>query len=251
MLVRHPRMRLGNYIDKSKLPTPPASVDYSAKAMPSLRAILRNQEIGDCVCAWICHATGIFTGNADNLSIASDADATKIYEQIGGFNPADPANTDNGCDENTALAYWQSSGITIGGTLHKIDGSLNVDANDPVEQRIAIWLFENLMYGVGLPDAWCNNPPTADGWTWDLAGPANNANGHCFGACGFSGNTYKISTWGMLGNITDAATAAYAASSAGGQLFVVWTQESISRATGRAPSGLDWNQLLSDAAALG
>ncbi len=245
MIVPHSRLRLRNYLLKS-MPSPPPTIDYSTKAMPGLRKMLLNDQYGDCVPAWMCHATSIFTANAGAISIASDAEVEKIYEQVGGFNPSDPNNTDNGTDENTALAWWKSRGIVVGGKLHKIAISLAIDPNNEEEQKTAMWLFENLMYGVALPDAWVNPMPEADGWRWDVAGAPDPNNGHCFGAMGYGNSTFHIATWAMLGNITAGATQYYCNEAAGGQLFTVLSQEILERATMRAPSGVNWPGLVSD-----
>ena len=48
------------------------------------------------------------------------------------------------------------------------------------------------------------------GFVWDVAGPANPDNGHCFVGVGYTDIGVVIDSWGMLGTITWAAIAAYA-----------------------------------------
>lgn len=244
--VRHPRLKLGNYLMRG-LPPAPATANYAPDASAALSQMYLNDKLGCCVISWMAHATGIFTGNATGGQpvIASDSEIEGAYAAIGGFDPANPEATDNGCDEETALAYWQSTGVTFGGALHKIGGYVSVNAADPEEMRIACWLFENLMWGVELPDAWLSGS-----LDWDVAGSPNPDNGHCFGSDSYGASSFGTSTWGAQGTITDAAAAAYAVPAAEGQLFTVVSADSIVKASQRAPSGVDYTQLMADLQAI-
>ncbi len=249
-IARGPRLHLRNYLLRS-LPFPPANCDYLTKASNAIKQVYENDNLGDCVIAWIGHATGIFTGNSSDPVLFSDQQILALYGAIGGYVPGQP-DTDQGCDEQTALAYWQQNGAIPGETnQHKIQSWLAVDGTNPVECRTAIWLFENLMFGVELPDAWVNPMPSRDDFTWDVAGEPDQANGHCFGAGGYLPGKLHIATWGMTGWITDRAVAAYATTIGQGELYTVLSSDSIVRATQKAPNGFDWTQLLADLQAIG
>lgn len=61
---RRPKARpqcltFGAYFDPSKATPPPATVDYSAKAMPSMAKMYLNDQYGDCVIAGKYHAEGV------------------------------------------------------------------------------------------------------------------------------------------------------------------------------------------------
>ena len=247
MIAPKMMMKFGDFQKKS-FPTPPPSGDYTPKAMAALKRMYENDTYGDCVPAWMAHAIGVFTGNASGTPVVfTDAQVLQMYSAIGGFDPNDPQNTDNGCDENTALGYWMNTGF-LG---HKIQGMLSVDATNWAECQDAVWLFENLMFGIGLPDAYVNPFPAASGFVWSVAGPAVPSNGHCFGSAKWGPEGLGISTWAMEGTMTPDAVAAYAVNSAGGQLFTVITQELLDRATQRAPNGVQWADLVAYFNAMG
>lgn len=168
-------LKLRNYL-RASLPTPPTSADYTGKAQSSLANIYGNDTLGDCVVAGGYHIVGVETGNAGNQFTATSAQIIKDYSAIGGYVPGNP-NTDQGCDEKTALGYWTSHGFADG---TKLLGWLAVDPTNKTEMMQALYLFENLYFGIELPDAWINPFPSANGFTWNVAGTADPQNGHCF-----------------------------------------------------------------------
>ena len=246
-LARCPRFSLRNYLMKS-LPAPPASCDYSSKAGKALSEIYLNDKLGDCVIAGIGHVVGVLTGGAGTQYIYTKQQILQLYEKIGGYVPGHP-NTDNGCDEQTALNYWQHYGAPSG--THQIAGWIAVNGADPTEYRTALWLFENLYFGLELPDKWVSPMPTAAGFTWDVAGQSNPDNGHCVVGVGYSSKGVKICTWGMLGTMTDAAIGEYATTVGSGELYTVISQDAINKATQKAPMGFDWSQLIADFDSMG
>jgi hypothetical protein len=242
-VARCPRLRLERYL-KASMPMPPPTCDYRPKAANALSEMYLNDQLGDCVIAGIAHITGVLTGNADPQPlIFDDSEIVELYSAISGYVPGDES-TDNGCDEETALNYWVANGAPKG-TAHKIISFLEVDPTNVVEIQTALWLFENLVYGVELPDVWVNPAPAASGFTWGVNGDPDPNNGHCFIACGYNPTGVLISTWGMTGTITYSATAKYAGGE-GGQLFVVLDDDLIESAVGVSPTGFNWSQLSAD-----
>jgi hypothetical protein len=246
-VARGPRLNLGNYLTR-KLPAPPPSADYSAPAATALANVYENDTLGDCVIAGMAHVVGVLTAGAGNEFVFNDDQITTLYSAIGGYVPNDPS-TDQGCDEVTALNYWENNGAPAG--ENQIAGWLAVNGNDPVEFRTALWLFENLYFGIELPDAWVNPMPSAPGFVWDAAGPPDQNNGHCVVGVGYTSEGVTIDTWGMLGLITNAAIAKYATPHAHGDLYTVISQEAISKASQKAPNGFDWSQLVADFDSMG
>jgi hypothetical protein len=241
-------MKFSGYQLKS-FPTPPASWDYTPAAMGALSEMYLNDQLGCCVISWMAHAIGVFIANAvpnGTPDLFSDQQIISMYGAIGGYNPADPS-TDQGCDENTAINFWMNPGF-LG---HKIQGVISVDPTDQQQVQDCGWLFENLMFGVGLPQAWIDPMPSASGFHWSIAGDSIPENGHCFGSAKGGANGLGVSSWGMEGTIDYPAVAKYAANSAGGQLFSVITQEILNNATQRAPNGFDWQALCADCTGLG
>lgn len=243
-----PHLKLRNYL-RASLPAVPSSCDYTPQAMASLSNVYDNDSLGCCVVAGLNHVMGVETGNADGGSpiVVTNDQIVKEYSAIGGYVPGNPA-TDQGCDEQTALDYYCQVGWANG---TKAAGYLAVDASNKAELQAAIYLFENVVYGVSLPDAWISPFPSASGFTWDAGAPDPN-NGHCFVAAGYDSVGTKICTWGLLGTLTYAANASDAVSAAsGGMAWVVLSPDEISKAQTKAPNGLDWASLIADFDSMG
>ena len=240
-----PHLKLRNYLGPS-VPSPPASVDYSPKALPVLRDILGNDQLGDCVIAEGYHGVALATGNAGNLFTPTLAQIIADYSAIGGYNPADPS-TDQGCDELTALNYWVQTGFADG---TRLSGYLAVNPASVIEIQTALWLFENLILCLELPDSYINPFPSIDGFVWDTGVPDPN-NGHCIGGVGFDGNGVTIDTWGLFGSFTYAGIASLCDGAQGGSLYVWLTPDQIAKGQDRAPNGFAWADLIYDFDALG
>lgn len=247
-ITRGPRLSLRKYL-LTALPAPPTAVDYSTAAQPALRNIYLNDQLGDCVIAGGYHVAGVATGNAGDLFTATDAQITADYGAIGGYVPGNPA-TDNGCDEQTALNYWTETGFANG---TKLAGWLAIDPANQTEIQQGMFLFENLYFGISLPDAWVNPMPLGDNFLWDVAGDPDPENGHCVMGIGYyeggmmlASSGVSIDTWGMIGDLTFAAIAKYCTPDAGGAIYTLLTPDVINRATAKAPTGFDWEQLQED-----
>ena len=204
-----------------------------------------NDQLGCCVIAAGGHFVGIETSNADDQFIYSDDQILKDYSAISGYVQGDPS-TDNGCDEQTAFQYWQTTGFADG---TKLDKYLGLNAENQTQIMQAMDLFENLFFGVELPDAWISPFPNASGFVWDVGTPDPN-NGHAFLGVGYNAQGVQIDTWGLIGTLTWAGVAALCSPGSGGQLYVLLTPDQIPQATEKAPDGLNWAQLTADFAAL-
>jgi hypothetical protein len=241
-----PRLFLRKYLRLEAPPAPP-SCDYSKPALSVLDKIYLNNKLGDCVIAAGYHVVGVATGNAGDLFKATNHQLIADYSAIGGYVPGDPS-TDNGCDEVTALNYWTEHGFA---DKTKDLGWLVVDPSKRQEICAAQYLFENLFFGMDLPNEWVSPMPNASGFTWDAAGPPVQANGHCVAGVGYNANGVIIDTWGMLGTLTWKAIAQYCASSNGGGLYVILTPDQLKKGQAKAPNGIDWTTLIQDFDAMG
>lgn len=237
------RLPLRNYMLRG-FPSPPDAVDYTTNALNAgLRDVLGNDENGDCTIAAAYHAMQLFLANAGQSDPNLNAqDCLNLYYHLTG-------GDDTGLDEQTVLTHWQTCGLTPDGS-HKLAGFVGINPTDEVQVKTALWLFENVYFGVGLPDAWVNNLPSSDGFTWGLAGPADHEHGHAFIGCGYQNGGVKIDTWGLFGTMPFGAVAYYCSINQGGQLFTVLSPEVIDRASARCPAGFDWTQLQADFQAL-
>jgi hypothetical protein len=245
-----PRLHFKNYIDKAHLPEVPKTFSYAPKARSALAQMYNNDVWGDCVIAEIAHAEGVWTGNngVDQAVIFSAHRIYMLYHAIGGYQWDQP-DTDHGCDEETALNYWMRHGaMPDQKDPHRIAGYVAVNGHDPEEVRLAVFLFECLMTGEEMPDAWVADSMSSfkPGSTLDVAGAPNPENGHCMGIVGGEPGRVQMSTYGM-DDIwqTDAAIAAYCTGPTG-QLFAPLSPNAVNRATGKAPNGIAWQQLIND-----
>lgn len=248
-----PRFQFRNYV-KPSLPAPPETCDYTKPALTELANIYENDELGDCVIACMAHLEGILTADAGVPAASfSNDQITALYSAIGGYVPGDPS-TDNGCDEQTALNYWQHRGLVQSKKptqRHKCSAWMSVDGSNPTEVRTALWLFENLVFGMELPNNWINPMPTGSGFLWGgTRAEPDPDNGHCVCGVGYDPDAVDIDSWGMLGGITYGAIGRYAVPSANGELYTVISQDGIAQATQKAPNGFDWAQLLADFASM-
>jgi hypothetical protein len=114
----------------------------------------------------------------------------------------------------------------------------------------ALWLFENLYFGVALPDAWINPPPDGDGFLWDISGDPDPDNGHCFVGVGYNPEGVAIDSWGLIGIETWPAVEKYCNEDNGGALYAVLSLDAINRATQKAANGFNFAQLKADLATL-
>lgn len=242
-----PRMKLARYL-LSAIPTPPPSTNYGAKAAYSLAKVYLNDKYGCCVIAGMAHLVGVETANAGPEWLASDAQIIADYHAIGGFDPAHPDTTDNGCNEDTALAYYQNHGCPNG---TKLLGSLALDATNKLEVMQSIALFGNAILCAELPAQYVEPFPSGSGFVWDVVGPPVPDNGHSFTAYDYDATGVKIVSWGMHGTMTWAALAKYCVRSAGGSLNVVLTPDQLTKGQTVAPNGVNWSALIADFDALG
>ncbi len=242
------KMKLKDYLVAGvTLPTPPTSQSWTAAAQAALVQMYLNNSLGDCVIAGGYHDIGVWTGNAGDIFVASSAQITADYSAIGGYVPGQPS-TDNGCDEQTALTYWTSHGFADGS---KLAGWLAVDATNQQEMELALYLFENLFFGMALPDAWISPFPSTNGFIWDVAGNPDPNNGHCVIGCGYTTGGVTIDSWGLLGTLTWKAAAKYAVLANGGELYVLLSPDQIAKGQTLAPNGFNWTQLITDLNAMG
>jgi len=254
-VARCPRFALRNYLSRG-MPAPPATCDFTKHAAAALSKIYDNDTLGDCVIAGMAHVVGVMTGNAGAKPfLYSNAQIVGLYSAIGGYVPGQ-ASTDQGCDEQTALNYWENNGALPPNTTsptgaHKIAGWMTVDSTNVEEFQTALWLFENLYFGIELPDAWVNPMPSASGFVWDAAGPPDPNNGHCVVGVGYTSAGVVIDTWGMTGLMTNAALAKYPNQAANGELYTVVSMDALGKANQKAPSGFDWSQLVADFDSMG
>lgn len=172
-----------------------------------------NDSIGDCVPAGSYHALQILSSimNHDGLEITEpDACALKAYEEVTGYNPADPA-TDNGTDMQTYLKHWLTVGIPTGAqaqTRHRcvayveVDPRNHADVLDVIAQCGFVYLGFNVPTFIMGPDGDAPLPT----WDWPAppGGDASSAGGHCvIGVAEMDANAgVRVISWGAVYQMT-------------------------------------------------
>ena len=249
-------LKFGDLLAKGSLPqitVPALPWDFSnAASMPGLRSIYLNDQLGDCVVASMAHTLNVQAAQSGNpVTIYSDPQIQAQYTIGSGgvYVPGNP-NTDQGCDEATALNAWGTNAWADGS---EVKGWVSVDAKNDQESEQAFFAAKSLIYCVGLPDAWIANnmANVADGAIWDVVpgGPDEN-NGHSFMAFGRNADgSDKIDTWALFLTATAVARQQYATPGAGGGLYIAITTALINTLKGLSPDGWNESQLLADLAA--
>ena len=213
-----------------------------------LSQVYGNDTTGDCTEACSYHLLGLRQANAGITPFIPTLDQVlAVYSRDSGYVVGQPA-TDNGVDEITVLDNAVTLGLAGG---DKLSGYLLIDATNRDLVRAASSIFVGLSCCVNLPDAWDIPIPSTSSFKWDVAGPPNPINGHCFAIVDQSDSDLTICTWGLTGSITYDAVAKYAVLGEVGALYVLIDKNVLASGKLIAPDGLDWVQLEADFAALG
>src|SRR5581483_8711050 len=195
-----PRVHLSRYLKRADI-APAPDCDYSPGAL-GLTNVLGNDTLGDCTCAGIGHMLEVVNAAAGNPIEISTDQVIALYSAACGYKPGD-ASTDQGGDEYSVLAYMCERGLD-GSGLHRLFGSVTVNATDWEEVRHAQHIFGVLYHGQEMPDSFISPFPSAPGFVWDVGGDPDPNNGHCFVSYGAKGDELLIDTWGLLGRLTKA-----------------------------------------------
>lgn len=230
------RLKLGHYLTGPVLPSAPRAVNWDAKV--SAFGMLQNQNWGDCAEAGDFHALQILTANAGTELVPTDTDALRAYSEITGFNPQAGPPGENPTDQGTimqdSLDFWRKTGLSVGGTRHKIVAFAEVDHRDPAVMEQAIALFGNLLLGIDFPQAAMDQ--TDRGEPWDYVPGAGVKGGHAICSARYDAASrapWTIITWGAEQKVTQAFMDHYLE-----EAWTVVAPEWVA-ANGSTPSGLD------------
>lgn len=230
-------LKIGNFLNLSVLPTPPAAFDWSMiRGRPLIYGMDGNDQWGDCVFASACHHIGTWSGNTGNELIATGADALAAYNAFTGFDPSKPS-TDQGANMLLTATQWRNSPIFN----HKIAAFASVDLKRLDLVAAAAYLFGGLWIGWGLPIAWQG----ADVWdvspngviTGDWA--PGSWGGHATHGPTFSPRLLGVKTWQENMPVTIAAFTTYA-----DEAYALISQDVWLQLTGnKCPAGVDISAL--------
>ena len=217
------------------LPPVPAAIDWSGKVPDWL--MLANDSVGDCTCASAAHLEMLWTSQAGQEFVPTDAEVLAAYSAITGYNPANPA-TDEGADELSVLNYWRNMGIAG----HRISAFAAVNIKNPGQVRAAIALFGGLYLGVQLPQSAMDEINSGQSWTETVAPDV--VGGHAVPVIAYDANGLTCITWGQPQKMSWAWFDTFA-----DEAYCVLSPDWIAGA-GVSPSGFNLIQLAQDLKAL-
>lgn len=184
--------KTARYLTKPTAPQP-ASMDFSAKAIPAIKQMYLNNTLGDCVIASALKRIGIWTGNeSGNTVLATDTEVLSAYHGICGAG-------DNGCIIQSVLDTAKKKGLVASGVAHKIDDWVVLNWTSQEMVQAAICLLGTGCIGINLPQAWLNSPDIWDVTDTPIIG------GHDVVFFGYGPEGVYIGTWGGRRTITWAA----------------------------------------------
>jgi hypothetical protein len=220
-------------------PPPAMSNDYTA-AVKVPWGVFLNDQLGDCVCADTGHTTMLRSANTGTMIKPADADIEKLYEIVGGYNPADPTNTDNGCVESNMLWYLQNTGF-LG---QKLDEFVSIDPHSTDHVKWGIQLFGSVRIGFQVPQYAMDQFAAGKPWDLDPNGDQTIVGGHDVPLVFYSGGdavVFNAITWGKSQPTTLPFLEKWC-DEVHAELAFDWIQ-----AQGTAPSGLNLNDLAASA----
>lgn len=194
----NPSVKIENFIDLLSAVPPPASIDYTAKALPSIRQTLGNAGSGaqgDCVIASGGHGVGVWSGNdtdSGGVIVQTWNEALSEYHRIGG--PGD-----DGLVITDALDDMVQTGLLCAGTRRKIDGWAGVAQTQDMI-RACIAEFGSMRIGFNVPGEWMNS--ASEGFVWDTPRSYSFVGGHDVRLAGYTSQGIIVCTWGLLGIMT-------------------------------------------------
>lgn len=230
----------------AKLPAGSKEVSWVVDADNALKGnwnMFMNDTLGCCVPAAAAHMTMQWSwyANAGKLFVPSDAEVLRVYEDVGGFVPGNPA-TDNGCDMLTMCNYWRQTGVAG----KKILAFLEINPLDFDEIREAIELFGSVYTGLGLPVTAQAQPAweVSQGGIYTANGAVGSWGGHCVPYMAVSPLTETVISWGAKLKASHNFSVDYA-----DEMYAILSPEWIGT-NGLSPSKLALSMLEDDFGAL-
>lgn len=233
------RFRLTDYVDLSKLPTPPA--DFGHGDSLSDWSMFANDTVGDCVFAGAAHETMLWRKQGGIYFKFTDSNVLSDYSALTGYNPADP-NTDQGTDMQQAAEYRRTVGIVDAlGWRHRIVAYLALQVGNLAELYVATYLFDAVGFGFRFPASAMDQ--FDKGQPWDVVTGSPIEGGHYVPVVGRRNGLIDLITWGKLQTMTERFAANYC-----DEVVAYLTVENLR--SGKTPEGFDFKSLRADLAAL-
>ena len=233
------KLLLKNYVDLSRLPTPPTEFGHEGVVVGAW-GMLANDQWGNCVFAGAAHETMLWRREVGLPVAFTDAAVLGDYAALTGF--AFTNETDQGTDMQAAASYRKKVGIAdAAGARHRISAYLAIEAGNLLEHLIGAWLFGAVGVGVRFPGIAMTQFDA--GLPWTPVRGAEIDGGHYVPMVARRGGNSAVVTWGMEQAMTDAWLAEY-----NDESILYLSEEMLSG--GRSVDGFDLDHLQADLAAL-
>jgi len=229
---------LGDFLDKATTwpAVPPKGWEYAVPA--DALSVLGNDVWGCCTAAGCLHFIQAMSYNTGRPIQPTTEESLALYTATTGFDPsAGPSGsnpTDNGAACTTVLDYWQKTGVTAGGQLHKIVGYASLDVSSLAQWRYAAFTFGGLYLGINCP-AECQQ----DTSNWNFQPGLPIEGGHCIVQLGQGADGGHVDSWGMNIPVSNSFILGYV-----DEAYAVISQDWIDQNSGKTPTGLDLTGLL-------
>ena len=249
-------LHLKNYINKAAIISAaqiPAAPDWQAFSCPDGNLpppdtdALGNDRAGCCVFAGPGHQLNMINVQLGDQSRVSADDVLAAYSKYTGFDPITGEN-DNGYYVRNMLDHWRAEGLY--GT--KVIAYALVDWTNPEEVAVATWLGCGTIGGYALPLASQGQIDDLGRQLWDVpAGgwPAGRGpgtwGGHCVWLRGASPKLMNTNSWGQ-----DTVWTLEWQQACCDEMWLVLVDKWVD-ASGRAPNGFAYEDLLADVKARG
>ena len=238
-------LKMTSYV--SQLPAVPSAINWYATPEAGAPGfsweMLLNDQLGCCAIAGPAHIEMLWSDNAGRPFAATNDCVLAGYEAVGGYNPADPQNTDNGCILLNVMNYWRNTGLCN----HKINGYVQINQSNLQHVKAAIYMFGAINIGLALPlsaqdqDVWTVTDNSLQG-----AATPGSWGGHCVivGKYDDVAQEFTCITWGEEKRMSY-------------QYFLKYCDEAYAaisndwiNAQGLSPSGFNMAQLTQDLSAI-
>jgi len=226
-------LRVERYIDRTKLPAPPPTLDLSDRVADW--PMYANDRIGDCTIAAAGHMIEAWT--AESRGQAVEISERAVLSAFDAVKQVDPASGEEGAVVIDVLNYWRQHGIG----RHLIGAFARVPVHDHALARTAAWLFGGLYLGVDLPLT-ARDQEVWD-WTGSLTGPAKPGSwgGHAIDVVRYDDGGVTVITWGRLQRVTWEFWERYV-----DEVYGILSTDFLNE--GKAPNGFDLAALQADLA---
>jgi GNAT superfamily N-acetyltransferase len=187
-------LTLSRYVDRTKLPDPPATTDLTQHVAEW--PMYANDRIGDCTTAAAAHMIEAWTAASHGAAVeVTESSVLTAFDRV---KIVDPLSGEEGAIELDVLRDWRKHGVGH----HRIGAFAHVSTSDRRLVQTAAWLFGGLYIGLQLP----LSAQYQETWDWNgsLAGDDRPGSwgGHAVDVVRYDTSGLTIVTWGGLKAMT-------------------------------------------------